>query len=119
MSQNIDLSQQLSQDVSPQDVWIPSREPNMWSESYIDIIQPGLQPLNLVYSNVSEANTIGPMEQDITLLFYSMLQNDLKTFFLKKKVGCFLLFNGIVWEKKKSDKRVWRLQTDIDAEYDF
>ncbi len=54
MSQGIDFPQP-----PPQDVWIPYTEANMRIDPYTDMIQPGLQPLDLVHSDVSRPNTNG------------------------------------------------------------
>ncbi len=48
MSECINLSQP-----PPQDVYIPCIEANMIVETHVGMIQPGLQPLDLVYRDVS------------------------------------------------------------------
>ncbi len=44
---------------SPQNICIPCTEANMRVKPHIDMIQPCLQPLDLVHSNISELHTTG------------------------------------------------------------
>ena len=113
MSQGIDLSQP-----PPQDVCIPCTEANMRVEPQTDMIQPGLQPLDLVHSDVSGPHTTGPYGARYYVTFLCDATKRSEAILLKEKSGVLPAFQGYCLRNEKGDKRVRRLRTDGGGEYD-
>ncbi len=105
ISQSIDLSQSLLQDVC-----IPCTEANMRVEPHINMIQPGLQPLDLVHSDVSGPYTTELYGARYYVTFLCDATKRSEANLLKEKSG--------VLRNEKGDKKVRRLRTDSGGEYD-
>ena len=114
MSQGIDLFQP-----PPQDICIPFTEVNMRVEPHLDMIQPGLQPLDCVHS----LSISGPHKNELygARYYVNFLYNATKkseAILLKEKNGVLPTFQGYCLRNEKGDNRVRRLRTDNCGEYD-
>ena len=93
MSQGINLSQ-----LPPKDVCIPCKEANMRVEPHINMLQPGLQLLDLVHNNLSTTGLYGARYY---VIFLCDATKQSEAILHKKKVGHFLLLKSIFWETRK------------------
>ncbi len=81
-------------------------------EPYIDMIQPGLQPLKFVYSDASRPNTTGLYGARYYVTFLGDATKQSEAILFNEESGVLPAFQGYCLTNKKDDKRVRRLRTD-------
>ena len=86
---------------------------------YIDMIQPGLQPLDQVHSNVSRPHTIGLNGVRYYITFLSDATKRSEAIFLKGKSEVLPAFQGYCLRNEMGNKRVRRPRTDGGSEYNY
>lgn len=113
MVNGIDLTKPL-----PHRACEPCSIGNLQAEPHRDRIEPGLEPLDLVHSDVT-----GPFIEGLygATYFVTFLCDATKTsevVLLTKKSGVLPAFKGYCLHHEKGDKRVRRLRSDGGGEYD-
>lgn len=82
------------------------------------MIKPGLQPLDLVYSDVSRTHTTKLYGPNYYVIFLYNVTKWSETIFLKEKSSVLLVFKGYCLRNKKGEKKIQWLCTDGGGKYD-